>query len=86
VVFFAASVPPAFVGLGIADVQSDELAVGMPIAFALGAIGMLIALTAAFSTLRYWEGLSLQTRLLGVLPLLTVSCFITAALIGALLA
>jgi glutathione S-transferase len=85
VAFFAASVPPAFVGAGMANVQSEELAVGMPIAFVLWAIGALIALAAAFSTLRYWEGLTLQTRLLGALPLLTVSFFITAALIGALL-
>ncbi len=85
VAFFAASVPPAFVGMGMANVQSEDLAVGMPIAFALWAIGALIALAAAFPTLRYWEGLSLQTRLLGALPLLTVSFFITAALIGALL-
>ena len=85
VAFFAASVPPAFVGMGILDVQSEEIAVGMPIAFGLWAIGALFALAAAFSTLRYWEGLSLQTRLLGALPLLTVSFFLTATLIGALL-
>jgi hypothetical protein len=85
VAFFAASVPPAFVGMGVVDVQSEEIAVGMPIAFVLWAIGALIALAAAFSTLRHWEGLSLQTRLLGALPLLTVSFFLTATLIGALL-
>ena len=39
----------------------------------------------AFTTLRYWEGLPTQTRLLGALPLLTVSFFLTAALITALI-
>ena len=57
----------------------------MPIAFALWALGALFALSAAFPTLRYWEGLPTQTRLLGALPLLTVSFFLTAALIGVLL-
>jgi len=36
-------------------------------------------------TLRHWEGLPTQTRLLGALPLVTVSLFVTAALIGSLL-
>ena len=45
-----------------------------------------IALTAALPTLRYWDGLALQTRLLGALPMLTVSFCLTAALIGVLLA
>jgi hypothetical protein len=57
----------------------------MPIALALWALGALAALAAAFPTLRYWDGLPLQTRLLGALPMLTVSLFLTAALIGVLL-
>jgi hypothetical protein len=84
VAFFAASVLPAIVGMGLADMEGEGGAIAMPIAFALWAIGALIALFAAFPTLRYWEGLSTQTRLLGALPLLTVSFFLTAALITAL--
>jgi hypothetical protein len=84
VAFFAASVLPAIVGMGMADMPGEGAVVAMPIAFALWAIGALISLFAAFPTLRYWEGLPTQTRLLGALPLLTVSFFLTAALIGAL--
>ena len=54
---FAASVPPAFVGLGIAEATADQVNVAMPLAFAFWAIGLLFALWAAFPTLRYWEGL-----------------------------
>ena len=85
VAFFAASVLPAIVGMGGIAVQNEGVVIAMPIAFGLWAIGALIALFAAFPTLRYWEGLPIQTRLLGALPLLTVSFFLTAALIGALL-
>jgi hypothetical protein len=85
VAFFAASVPPAFVGTGLAAAKADELSVAMPIAFILWALGALCALAAGFSTLRHWEGLTVQTRLLGALPMLTVSFFLTAALIGVLL-
>jgi hypothetical protein len=84
VAFFAASILPAIVGMGIADIQGEGVAVAMPIAFGLWAIGALFALAAAFPTLRYWEGLPIQIRLLGALPLLTVSLFLSAALIGAL--
>ncbi|HLG47901.1 MAG TPA: hypothetical protein VKY24_16785 [Reyranella sp.] len=82
--FFAASVLPAIVGIGMIDVQGEGGAVAMPIAFALWAIGALLALFAALTTLRYWEGLPTQTRLLGALPLLTVSFFLTTALLTAL--
>ena len=85
VAFFAAAVPPALVGMGVASARDDELAVGMPIALVLWALGALAALAAAVPTLRYWDGLPLQTRLLGALPMLTVSLFLTAALIGVLL-
>jgi hypothetical protein len=44
-----------------------------------------MALAAAFLTLRYWEGLPEQTRWLGALPLLTVSLFLSGALIAVLL-
>ena len=85
VVFFTASVLPAIVGMGIFDLKGEGMTVAMPIAFGLWVIGALAGLAAALPTLRYWEGLPLQTRLLGALPLLTVSSFLTAALIGALL-
>ena len=57
----------------------------MPLAFAFWAIGFLMALWAAFPTLRYWDGLPSQVRWLGALPLLTVSLFLTVALIAALI-
>ncbi len=84
VALFAASVPPAVVGLGIAQATSEQANVATPLAFAFWAIGLLFALWAAVPTLRYWEGLPNQVRWLGALPLLSVSLFITAALIGAL--
>ena len=83
--FFAASVMPAIVGIGMIDIEGEGGAVAMPIAFALWAVGALFAVFTAFTTLRYWEGLPTQTRLLGALPLLTVSFFLTAALITALI-
>jgi len=84
VALFASSLPPAFVGLGIAQATADQVNVALPLAFGFWAIGLLFALWAAFPTLRYWEGLPVQTRWLGALPLLSVSLFLTAALIGAL--
>jgi hypothetical protein len=86
VAFFAAAVPPALVGMGVASARSEEVAVGLPIALTLWALGALAALAAAVPTLRYWDGLPLQTRLLGALPMLTVSLFLTMALVGVLLA
>ena len=87
VAFFAASVLPAIVGMDVvAGMDQKGVAVALPIALALWAIGALISLAAALPTLRYWEGLPSQTRMLGALPLLTVSFFLTAALIGSLLA
>ena len=84
VALFAAAVPPAIVGSGIIATGSDEANVAMPMAFGFWAIGLLMALWAAFPTLRYWDGLPAQTRWLGALPLLTVSLFFTAALIAAI--
>jgi hypothetical protein len=84
VALFAAAVPPAIVGLGIIATGSDEANIAIPMAFGFWVIGLLMALWAAFPTLRYWEGLPTQTRWLGALPLLTVSLFFTAALIAAI--
>ena len=81
---FASSVPPAFVGLGIAQTTADQVNVAMPLAFAFWVIGVLFALWAAVPTLRYWEGLAAQTRWLGALPLLSVSLFVSVALIAVL--
>jgi hypothetical protein len=86
VALFAASVPPAFVGLGNAGRNTDLLEVASTLAIAFWAIGLLFALWTAFPTLRYWEGLPVQTRWLGSLPLLSVSLFLSIALIVALLA
>jgi hypothetical protein len=86
VALFAASVPPALVGLGNAGRNTDLLDVASTLAIAFWAIGVLFALWTAFPTLRYWEGLPVQTRWLGSLPLLSVSLFLSVALIIALLA
>lgn len=85
VALFTASVPPAFVGLGIATATNDQVNVAVPLAFLFWALGLLFALWAAIPTLRYWEGLPNQTRWLGALPLLSVSLFLTAALIAVLI-
>jgi hypothetical protein len=84
VALFAAAVPPAIVGSGIIATGSDEANVAMPMALGFWALGLLMALWAAFPTLRYWDGLPAQTRWLGALPLLTVSLFFTVALIVAI--
>ena len=44
-------------------------------------LGFLFALWAAVPTLRYWEALPGQTRWLGALPLLSVSLFMSLALV-----
>src|SRR5260370_36766355 len=84
VALFASSVPPAFVGLGIAETTAAQVNVAMPLAFAFWAIGLLFALWAAFPTLRYWDSRTAHTRWLGALPLLSVSLFVSAALVAAL--
>jgi hypothetical protein len=86
VALFTASLPPAFIGLGIATATDDQTNLAMPLAFLFWAIGLLFALLAAFPTLRYWEGLPGQVRWLGSLPLLSVSLFLSVALVAALFA
>ncbi len=85
VALFTASLPPAFIGLGIANATDDQTNLAMPLAFIFWTIGLLFALWAAVPTLRYWDGLPSQIRWLGALPLLSVSLFLSAALIGALI-
>ena len=76
--------PGLFVGLGIAQATDDQVNVALPLAVGFWLIGLLFALWAAFPTLRYWDGLPAQTRWLGALPLLSVSLFLSAALIAVL--
>ena len=82
VALFTASVPPAVVALGVAEVTQDQLNVALPLAIGFWLIGLLFALWAAFPTLRYWEALPQTTRWLGALPMLSVSLFFSAALIA----
>ena len=85
VALFTASLPPAFIGLGIATATDDQTNLAMPLAFVFWTIGLLFALWAAVPTLRYWDGLPGPVRWLGALPLLSVSLFLSAALVGVLL-
>lgn len=84
VALFAASVPPAFVALGVAEMTKDQVNVALPLAVGFWLLGLSCALWAAFPTLRYWEVLPQTTRWLGALPMLSVSLFFSAALIAAL--
>jgi hypothetical protein len=84
VAFFAASVPPAFVGAGVAVGTEDHTQVALPLALGLWAIGLCFALWAAFPTLRYWENLPNSVRWLGALPLLSVSLFLSIAIVAVL--
>ena len=86
VALFAASVPPAFVGLGSSQGNAELLDVALGLALAFWAIGMLFALWTALPTLRYWDGLPVTIRWLGSLPLLSVSLFLTVVLIAVLFA
>jgi hypothetical protein len=85
VALFAAAVPPAIVGLGIASNGSDEANVAVPLAFGFWAIGFLMALWAAAPTLRYWDGLPGTLRWMGALPMLCVSLSLSVALIAVLI-
>ena len=82
---FTAAIPPAVVGLGIATATDDQANVAMPVALLFWALGFLFALWAAVPTLRHWDGLPAQTRWLGSLPLLSVSLFLSLALLIPLL-
>jgi hypothetical protein len=82
---FTAAIPPAIVGLGISTATDDQVNVAMPLALLFWALGFLFALWAAVPTLRHWDGLPAQTRWLGALPLLSVSLFLSLALVVPLL-
>jgi len=83
VALFAASVIPTLLGLATSH-ESDSAGIALVFALVFWLSGVVMALWAAFPTLRYWEGLSSQTRWLGALPLLITSLFLSAALITAL--
>lgn len=85
VALFAASVIPTLAGLADTARTEDHVNAAYIFAFAFWFAGALMALAAAFPTLRYWEGLPEQTRWLGALPLLTISLFLSGALIAVLL-
>ena len=55
-----------------------------PVAFWV--LGVLFAIGAALPTLRHWDLLPPQTRWLGALPMLSVSLFLSVALIVAVVA
>ena len=82
VALFAAAVPPAIIGFGVAKAGSDETNVAVPLAFGFWAIGFLMALWAAFPTLRYLDGLPGTIRWMGALPLLCVSLFLSVAIVA----
>jgi hypothetical protein len=85
VALFASSVLPAIVGLGIiAEASEETINIAMPTAFAFWFSGLVMAIWAAFPTLRYWEGLPADVRWMGALPLLTLSLFLSAAIMASL--
>ena len=84
VALFAASVPPALVGLGGAIDKPDLMDVALALALGFWSVGLLFALWTAIPTLRDWDGLPAETRLLGALPMLSVSLFLSLALVAAL--
>jgi hypothetical protein len=86
VAFFAASLPPAFIGLGIAAGTEEQASIALAFAFAVWALGFLFAVWAAFPTLRYWEALPQTVRWQGAAPLLSVSLFATLTIVAGVFA
>jgi hypothetical protein len=86
VAFFAAAVPPAIVGFGIVAAGAELAGIGPLFAFGFWLIGLVMALWAAIPTLRYWDNLPGPTRWLGALPLISVSLFLSIALLAAVFA
>jgi hypothetical protein len=85
VALFAASVIPTLAGFARGARPDNDINIAFVFALAFWLAGVLMALAAAFPTLRYWEGLPEQTRWLGALPLVTISLFLSAALVAAVL-
>lgn len=86
VALMASSVMPAIVGLGIiAEASERTINIAMPFAFLFWLAGLIMAIGAALPTLRYWEGLPGNVRWLGALPLLTLSLFLSAAILATVL-
>ncbi|HTE80914.1 MAG TPA: hypothetical protein VK634_09520 [Reyranella sp.] len=83
VAFFTAAVPPAIVGFGIVAGGTELAGIGPLFAFGFWLIGLVMAFWAAIPTLRYWDGLPGPTRWLGALPLISVSLFLSFALLAA---
>mgnify|MGYP006282109799 CR=1 FL=1 len=84
VALFTAAVPPAAVALGIARMTEDATNVARPMALGFWLLGFAFALAAAVPTLRYWDQLPGPTRWLGALPLLSVSLFLSVAIVAVL--
>ena len=84
VALFTATVPPAAVALGIARMTEDATNLARPLALAFWLLGLAFALAAAVPTLRYWDLLPPPTRWLGALPLLSVSLFLSVAMVAVL--
>ncbi len=85
VALFASSIPPTIVSLGITAAAPDDVNIAVLYATGFWGLGVLMAVWAAFPTVRYWEGLPSQTRWLGALPMLTISLFLSAAILTAAL-
>ncbi len=83
VALFAACVVPAIIGIGITSATAEQVNIATPFALAFWGVGVLFAISAAIPTLRYWDLLPAQTRWLGALPMLSVSLFLSVALIVA---
>ena len=84
VALFTAALPPAFVALGVGEMTQDQVNIALPLAVGFWLLGLVCALWAAFPTLRYWEVLPSTTRGLGAMQMLSVSLFLSAALIAVL--
>ncbi|MBS0549089.1 MAG: hypothetical protein JSR24_15140 [Proteobacteria bacterium] len=82
VALFAASVPPALVGIGITNATSTQVNVATPMAFGLWTVGLLFSLWAAVPTIRHWDVLPPATRWLGALPMLSNSLLLTIAVLA----
>jgi hypothetical protein len=77
-------VVPAIIGIGITNATTEQVNIASPFALGLWALGVLFAIAAAIPTLRHWDLLPPQTRWLGALPMLSVSLFLSIALVAAI--